>query len=101
MNIFYEKLNVKKKIYYRNNIKKNLRNVFQILAFIFILIEIMVIRIRAPGRITLFGEHQDYLGFSIIAMAISRYIYLEAERIQEIKFIIELPDINDNIIISL
>jgi len=53
-----------------------------------------MIRLRAPGRICLFGEHQDYLGFPIIAMAISKYIYLEANEVSSKKLIIEMPDIN-------
>ncbi len=53
-----------------------------------------MIRLRAPGRICLFGEHQDYLNFPVIAMAISKYIYLEAERILESKFLINMSDIS-------
>ena len=60
-----------------------------------------MIRLKAPGRICLFGEHQDYLNYPVIAMAISKYIYLEAERIKEKKFVILLPNINDNIEIQL
>ena len=61
-----------------------------------------MIRIRAPGRICLFGEHQDYLGFPVISLAFSKYIFLEAEPISEIKFEIELPDIesSDEIILN-
>ncbi len=55
-----------------------------------------MIRIRAPGRICLFGEHQDYLGFPVISMAFSKYIYLEAEPIIDPKFIIELTDMGYN-----
>ncbi|MDC0235199.1 galactokinase family protein, partial [Candidatus Marinimicrobia bacterium] len=29
------------------------------------------LEISTPGRICLFGEHQDYLGLPVIAMAIS------------------------------
>jgi len=60
-----------------------------------------MIRIKSPGRICLFGEHQDYLGYPIIALAISKYIYLEAERITGSKFIVDLPDIQENIEIPL
>jgi len=61
-----------------------------------------MIRIRAPGRICLFGEHQDYLGFPIISMAFSKYIYLEAKPISDSKFIINLPDIqgHDEILLN-
>ncbi len=34
------------------------------------------IYVRAPGRICVFGEHQDYLGYPVIAAAINRYIYI-------------------------
>ncbi|TFG24812.1 MAG: GHMP kinase [Promethearchaeota archaeon] len=60
-----------------------------------------MIRIKSPGRICLFGEHQDYLNYPVIAMAISKYIYLEAERIPEKKFKISLPDINEHMEIQL
>ena len=60
-----------------------------------------MIRVRAPGRITLFGEHQDYLNYPIIAMAISKYIYLEAKKLSSSYLSIELPDINENIEIKL
>ncbi len=53
------------------------------------------IRIRAPGRICLFGEHQDYLGYPTISMAIDRYIFLEAKRDLNNHLIINMPDIND------
>jgi galactokinase len=52
-----------------------------------------MIRIKAPGRICLFGEHQDYLGFPVISVAFSKYIYLKAKSISTPKFLIELPDI--------
>ncbi len=55
-----------------------------------------MIRLKAPGRICLFGEHQDYLNLPVIAMAISKYIYLEAKRISEPKFLISLPDIDES-----
>ena len=60
-----------------------------------------MMRIKAPARICLFGEHQDYLNYPIIAMAISKYIYLEAKKITEQKFNIELPDINETLEIPL
>lgn len=56
-----------------------------------------MINIKAPGRICLFGEHQDYLNYPVISMAISKYIYLEAERIPEPKFLINQPDIDTSI----
>ena len=55
-----------------------------------------MIRVRAPGRINLFGEHQDYLNYPFIAMAISKYIYLEAKKTSSSYLLIGLPDINEN-----
>jgi galactokinase len=60
-----------------------------------------MIKIKSPGRICLFGEHQDYLGYPIISLAISKYIYIEATRITEPKLRINLPDIDENIEIIL
>lgn len=51
-------------------------------------------KVKAPGRICLFGEHQDYLGFPIIAAAINRYIYINSESSKRRHSIINLPDIN-------
>ncbi len=60
-----------------------------------------MIRVRAPGRITLFGEHQDYLNYPVIAMAISKYIFIEATKITTSYLLIDLPDINEHIEIKL
>jgi len=60
-----------------------------------------MIRVRAPGRINLFGEHQDYLDYPIIAMAISKYIYLEAKKTSSSYLSIELSDLNEDIEIKL
>ncbi len=51
-----------------------------------------MIKIRSPGRICLFGEHQDYLGFPIISLAISKYIFIEAKKITKPLFSIHFPD---------
>ncbi len=37
----------------------------------------MSIRVKAPGRVVLFGEHQDYLHLPVIPMAIDKYITIE------------------------
>jgi len=60
-----------------------------------------MIKIKSPGRVCLFGEHQDYLNYPIIAMAISKYIYLEAERVSDPYFDIILPDIDETLEIPL
>ena len=33
---------------------------------------------EAPGRVCLFGDHQDYLELPVIASAIDRFITIEA-----------------------
>jgi galactokinase len=60
-----------------------------------------MINIKAPGRICLFGEHQDYLGYPTLSMAISKYINLKANRISELFLKIELLDVSQNIEIPL
>ncbi|MCB0293360.1 MAG: galactokinase family protein, partial [Calditrichaeota bacterium] len=50
--------------------------------------------VRAPGRMCLFGEHQDYLGLPVIAAAIDRYIEMRARRNGGDRFRIEMPDID-------
>jgi len=53
-----------------------------------------MIRTSAPGRICLFGEHQDYLGLPVIAMAINLrfFIDFEADQSQPGVFRISTPD---------
>ncbi|MCR4438759.1 MAG: galactokinase family protein [bacterium] len=49
--------------------------------------------VSAPGRICLFGEHQDYLGLPVIAAAIDRRIWISGQRREDARFEIDLPDI--------
>ncbi|NIJ54237.1 mevalonate kinase family protein [Dyadobacter arcticus] len=49
--------------------------------------------ISTPGRICLFGEHQDYLGLPVIAAAISRRISIEGNYRNDDKVILHLPDL--------
>ena len=51
--------------------------------------------VSAPGRICLLGEHQDYLGLSIIAAAINLRISVSGKRRKDCTFKINLPDIGD------
>jgi len=53
------------------------------------------IKVSAPGRICLFGEHQDYLQLPVIAATISERIYIEGKLRNDNKVIIDLPDISD------
>jgi len=50
--------------------------------------------IEAPGRICLFGDHQDYLQLPVIACAINRHIVLSARKNQSDYFQISMPDIS-------
>lgn len=52
-----------------------------------------LITISTPGRICLFGEHQDYLGLPVIAAAISRRICISGQTRPDNKIIIHLPDV--------
>ncbi len=53
------------------------------------------VRVSAPGRICLFGEHQDYFGLAIIAAAINLRITISGKRRSDKTFSIDLPDIGD------
>ncbi len=57
----------------------------------------MPVSILAPGRICLFGEHQDYLGLPVIAAAINLHLRVEAQRTEEPGFSIEMPDIGERL----
>jgi galactokinase len=52
-----------------------------------------MLKVTTPGRICLFGEHQDYLGLPVIACAISLRISVEGERSPGHMVVIDLPDI--------
>ena len=52
-----------------------------------------MISVSAPGRICLFGEHQDYLGLPVIAAGISRRIVIEGEHRNDNFIVINMPDI--------
>ena len=50
------------------------------------------LRVSSPGRICLFGEHQDYFGLAIIAGAIDLRITISGRRRLDKTFAIDLPD---------
>jgi len=52
-------------------------------------------KVSAPGRICLFGEHQDYLQLPVIAAAISERIYIEGKLRNDYKIVVDLPDISE------
>ena len=51
------------------------------------------VSISTPGRICLFGEHQDYLNLPVIPCAISLRVSLEGYRRNDLIVHIDLPDI--------
>ncbi len=57
--------------------------------------------VSAPGRICLFGEHQDFLGLPVIAMAMNLRFHIRGRRINEPVFRIHMPDINKQDVIDL
>lgn len=48
---------------------------------------------KAPGRVCLFGDHQDYLSLPIIACSIDRYITVHAIPNETNSSVIRMPDI--------
>jgi galactokinase len=57
--------------------------------------------ITTPGRICLFGEHQDYLGLPVIAMAISLRAKIIGEKRSNNQVIIHKPDLGETETFSL
>jgi galactokinase len=51
------------------------------------------ISVSAPGRICLFGEHQDYMGLDVVAAAIGLRVTVSGTRRKDKTFVIDLPDI--------
>ena len=51
--------------------------------------------ISTPGRICIFGEHQDYLGLPVIAMAISLRARIKGTKRSDNQVIIHKPDLNE------
>lgn len=51
--------------------------------------------VSAPGRICLFGEHQDYLGLPVITAAINLRISIQGEKRNDRIFHLDLPDIGE------
>lgn len=54
------------------------------------------LKISAPGRICLLGEHQDYFGLSILAGAIDLRLTITGSPNNKDIFRLALPDINDH-----
>lgn len=61
-----------------------------------------VLTVSAPGRLCLFGEHQDYFGLPVLAAAIDLRIRITGRRRPgEKKLCLDLPDIGEKIDIPL
>ena len=56
---------------------------------------------KAPGRVCLFGDHQDYLGLPIIATTINNEIIIQAEKNSSNEFKIYKKDLGLTDIITL
>lgn len=54
----------------------------------------------APGRLCLFGEHQDFLGLPVIALAVTRDITFAGVRRGDGLFELDLPDIGERDVID-
>ncbi len=54
-----------------------------------------MLTVSAPGRICLFGEHQDYHDLPVIASAINLRIALSGEKRKDPQINIDLPDIGE------
>lgn len=59
------------------------------------------LRVSTPGRVCLFGEHQDYLQLPVIPCAISLRIAIEGRRRHDSLVHLALPDISAEISFSL
>lgn len=53
------------------------------------------LKVSAPGRICLFGEHQDYLNLPVIPAAISLRINIEGTPRNDMMIQLQLPDIGE------
>ncbi len=51
--------------------------------------------VSSPGRVCLFGEHQDYFGLAIIAGAIDLRITISGRKRADRKIHLDLPDISE------
>lgn len=60
-----------------------------------------ILTISTPGRICLFGEHQDYLGLPVIAAAISLRISIRGTLRTDHRMILKLPDVGSEVSFNL
>ena len=55
----------------------------------------MVLKVSAPGRICLFGEHQDFLGLPVVAAAVNLRFHIEGTPRYDSRIEIEMPDVGE------
>lgn len=53
------------------------------------------IAVVAPGRICLFGEHQDFLGLRVIASAINLHISIRGRPRKDMLMVLNMPDVRE------
>lgn len=53
------------------------------------------LKVSAPGRVCLFGEHQDYFNLPIIAAAINLRITISGKRTHDKNIVVDMPDIRE------
>jgi galactokinase len=53
--------------------------------------------VSAPGRVCLFGEHQDYLLFPVIACAISLRLTIDVSPRTDTILLVEMPDVGSSV----
>jgi len=58
------------------------------------------LEVSAPGRICLFGEHQDYLELPVIASAVNMRMMIKGERRKDNLFNLEMPDVGERRVID-
>lgn len=61
----------------------------------------MVLKVSAPGRICLLGEHQDFLGLPVVAAAINLRFHIEGTPRDDSLIEIDMPDIGQRASIDL
>jgi len=49
--------------------------------------------VKAPARVVLFGEHQDYLGLPVIPAAVNLYMTIRGNISNQSQFMVKLPDL--------
>jgi len=55
--------------------------------------DVQTLRVSSPGRICLFGEHQDYLQLPVIPCALTLRMSIEGCRRKDMNVFLDLPDI--------